>query len=210
MAVVVLLTAAVLILSFLSSSVIPKAITVSVVRSLLSSSIGHDAIVLSATGTFSVVFLEKLKLICTFVGDTFGDSMPESVFLVFVVGCADRGSGGTLIVTDADVFVFVMPICPGCGDGIVNVAVFVSAFDVADDGAVSVYDATIVSVVELDGMDTVFDTIGVFTDAVTLTLSSDDDLIVGIRSLVVMLVFVVVVVVAVVVVDVVLVAEFSF
>lgn len=200
----VLFTAAVLILSFLSSSVMPKVITLSVVRSL--PSIGLVAFVLSVTGVFSTLFFEKLKLICTFDGDNFGDIMSISVFFVFVVGCADAGGGGgTFIVADADVFV-VLSWIDG-GDGIVNVAVFTSAFDAADGGAVIVYDATTVSVDELNGMVTVLDALDALVDDVAVALLSGDDLIAGTRSLAVLAVVVVVVVVAI---DVVLVAEFSF
>lgn len=101
----VLLTAAVLILSFLSSSVMPKAMTLSVVRSPQST--GLLAIVLSAIGTFSAVLLEKLKLICTFDGDNFGDTMSKSVFFVWFVDCVDKG-GSTFMVADADAFVVVL------------------------------------------------------------------------------------------------------
>lgn len=132
-AAVVLLTAAVLILSFLSSSVMPRAMTLSAVRSPPST--GLDAIVLSAIGSFSAVLLEKLKVICTFDGDNFGDSMSKSVFFVLVVDCVDKG-GSTFMVADADAFVAVLSCVDG--DGIVNVAVFVSAFDAADDGAMIV------------------------------------------------------------------------
>lgn len=172
----------------------PNAMTLSAVRS--PSTIGLDAVVLSTTGAFSTLFFEKLKLICTFVGDTFGDSMSKSVFFV-----DDEGGAGTFMVADADVF--VVPSCADGGDGIVNVAVFVSAFDAADDkGAVIVYEATTVSVDEPCGMDTVLDTLGAFADdAVAVTLSSVDDLIVGTRSLLLLVV---------VAVDELLVAEFSF
>lgn len=192
------MTAAVLILSFLSSSVMPNAVTLSPVRS--SSTIGLDSVVLSTTGAFSMLLFEKLKLICTFVGDNFGDSMSKSVFFVLVGGCVDdEGGAGTFIVADADVF--VVPSCADGGDGIVNVAVCVSVFDAADDeGAVIVYVATTVSVDELIGTDTVLDALGAFADNVPVTLSSGDDLIVSTRSLVVLVV---------VAVDVVLVAEFS-
>lgn len=201
----VLLTAAVWILSFLSSSVMPNAMTLSFVRS---ASIGLDTVVFSAIGdTFwfvSALFLEKLKLIWTFDGDTFGASMSKSVFFVFVAVCVDRV--GTFIVTDADVF-DVFCCCDGVG--IVNDAIVrtVSAFDAADNGAVIVYDATTVSVDELVGMDTAVDTLAteLATDDVAVTLSSDDDFIVGTRSLVVVAAVVVVVVVAVLAI-----AEFSF
>lgn len=196
----VLLTAAVLILSFLSSSVMPKAMTLSVMRSPLS--IGLDAVVFSATGALSTAFFEKLKLICTFFGDTFGDSMSTSVFFVLIVGCVDKGGGGagTFIVADADVFIVLS--CDDGGVGIVNVAELVSAFDAADDeGAVIVYDATTVSLDELNGIVIVLDTLGAFVDDVAITtLSSADDLIAGTRSLLA---------VVMVVVDDVLVAEFS-
>lgn len=200
MAAVVLLTAAVLILSFLSSSVMPNAIRFSAVWSPLS--IGLDAVVLSATGAFETAFLEKLKLICMLFGDTFGESMSKSVFFVMIVGCVDVGGsgGGTLIVADVDVFV----VADG-GDGIVNVAVFVSVFAAADDeGAVIVYEATTVSVDALNGTDTVLDSLVALTDDATTALPSAVDLTVGTRSPVVALA-----VVGAVVVDVVLDAEFS-
>lgn len=165
---------------------------------------GLDTVVLSATGTFSALLFEKLKLICTFFGDNFGDNMSKSVFFEFVVDCVDAGVG-TFIVADADVF--VMP-CGADGDGIVNVAVFVSAFDAADEGAVIVYEATTVSVGELNGMETVLDTLGAFTDDAEVPLSSADDFNVGTRSLVIVVVVVVVVTEAAD--DVVLAAEFSF
>lgn len=194
----------VLILSFLSSSVMPNdAMTLSAER--MSPSIGLDAFAVSACvfAAFSTAFFEKLKLICTLFGDSFGETLSESVFFVVIVGCVDAGGsdgdGGTLIVADADVF--VVPWVPvGDSVGIVNVAVLVSAFD----GAVIVYEATTAS--DDDDDDVVG---GSDFDGETLddTLASAGDLIDGTRSLMVLAADVVVVVA---VDGAVLVAEFSF